>query len=80
MNLKLYEDLRDILRAPWVGTRKESSKQPLNVDAMQVHETSATSATNIFADRKQKMIQNQKQLQQQDEQDKEKIKGGISGW
>lgn len=80
MNKKLYEDLRDILRAPWVGSIKESSEKPFNVDAMQVKETSATFATNIFAGRKQQMVQSKQQLEQQDEQDKNKIRGAMSGW
>lgn len=80
MNLKLYEDLRDILRAPWVGTTNEGSKRPVNVDAMQVKETSAALANNIFAGRKKKMIENQQQLQQQDTQDLNTIRKDMSGW
>lgn len=80
MNLKLYEDLRDILQAPWVGTIKESSEKPFNVDAMQVNETSETFATNIFAGRRQKMMENQQQLQQQDTQDLNKIREDMLEW
>lgn len=80
MNLKLYEDLRDILRAPWVGTIKESSKKPFNVDTVQVNDTSETLATNIFAGRRQKMMQSQQQLQQQDTQDLNKIRKDMLEW
>lgn len=84
MDIKLYENLQEILRAPWINLANnetpKKSTTAVNVEAIQIRETSAPLETNLLAGRKRQIEQNQKQLQQQDMQDKDKIRKGISGW
>lgn len=79
MNSNLYRDVQSILRAPWLGPVTKKT-EITKADVPKTTVTGKSSQTNFLANRKQKMVQNEQQMQYQDSIDSEKIRKDLSEW